>query len=372
MSEGRPSKLVVLTHSLTGGGAERFASTLVRHLDRRRFHPSVLAATAERTYQVPADVPVSVLGYRGPLDLPRTVLATRRHLAELAPDLVLSNVLSTNCLAGGALWRRPEPPAWVARVGNAPELAEPWWQRLWAERVYPRARFVVSNSARMAEAVAREYPELAPRLRVLPNPTDFAALDSLAAAPPTHRRGEEEARLIWVGRLTPQKRPLLALEALARLRQEVDARLWLCGSGPLAEAVERQVEKLELGDAVEQLGFVANPFPLLAQADLFLLTSDFEGLPNALIEAQGLGVPALATSCPYGPDEIVEEGVTGRLVPPGQAGVLAWEARQLLADRPQLLEMGRAARERARRLFDLAAVLPRWQALLLEAVGESA
>ncbi len=362
----------MVSHSLSGGGAERFASSLVRHLDRRLFAPSVLAATADRSYEVPADVPVSQLGYRGALDLPRTVLAARRHVAEVAPDLVLSNVLSTNCLAGGALWGRPEPPAWVARVGNAPEIAEPWWQRLWAERVYPRARFVVSNSARMADAVAREYPDLASRLRVLPNPTDFAALDALAAAPPPRPRGEEEARLIWVGRLTPQKCPLLALEALARLRQEVDARLWLCGRGPLAGEVARRIEKLELGDAVDCLGFVDNPFPLLAQADLFLLTSDFEGLPNALIEAQGLGLPALATACPYGPDEIVEDGTTGRLVPPGDAGALAWEARQLLADRGRLREMAEAARGRARRLFDLPAVLPRWQGLLLEAVGESA
>ena len=61
----------------------------------------------------------------------------------------------------------------------------------------------------------------------------------------------------------------------------------------------------------------------MADADLLLSTSDFEGLPNALIEAQGLGLPAVATRCPFGPDEIVVDGVTGLLVPVGDAEALA-------------------------------------------------
>ena len=106
----RPARILLVTHSLSGGGAERFVATLAARLDRSRFAPSIVAATARATYPIPDDVPVTALGYRGVATLPRTVLRLRRAIARAAPDLVLSNVLSTNCLTGAALAGR-EPRA---------------------------------------------------------------------------------------------------------------------------------------------------------------------------------------------------------------------------------------------------------------------
>ncbi len=366
-----PLKVLLVTHSLSGGGAERFAATLATHLDRARFVPAVCAATPRRTYPVPEDVPVSVLGYSGLASLPRTVRRLRDEIERSRPDLVLSNVLSTNGLTGAALRGLGERPAWVARVANAPGAREPWLHRLWARRVYGLARRVVSNSSAMAEAVAEAYPAVRDRVTSLPNPTDFSCLDRLAAeAPPRARDGRPT--ILWLGRLVEQKRPDLALEALALVRRSVDARLWLCGEGPLEGALRRQAAALGLGSpaagpAVELLGFCENPFPLMRQADLFLLTSDFEGLPNALIEAQGLGLPAVSTRCPFGPAEIVEHGATGLLVQPGDAGDLASGVLELLGDPARRAAMGRAAAERARATFDLPRVLPRWETLLAQA-----
>jgi glycosyltransferase involved in cell wall biosynthesis len=387
-----PIRLLAVTHSLSGGGAERFVSVLASRLDRARFLPAVALAVDRRGYEVPADIELFPLGYQGVLSLPASVRRLRRVIAEWRPDVILSNVLSTNCLTGAALARAAgsgvgPAPAWVARIGNAPELSEPWPQRLWARRCYPRAAILVSNSQRMREAVARAYPALAGRCRALGNPTDFEAIDRRAAAssavePATGGSGRVRDRgsgsgsvtVLWLGRLTRQKRPELALQAVARARQRltaeaIDLRLVLCGEGPLRTAVEHQVARLGLTGVVELAGFCDNPFVRMREADCLLMTSDHEGLPNALIEAQGLGLPAVATACPYGPDEILADGETGRLVPVGDAAAAA-EALIELASQPELAQRwGEAARHRARRLYGLDHLLPRWQELLIEAAG---
>lgn len=376
-----PIRLLLVTHSLSGGGAERFAATLATHLDRSRFAPAVVAAIARQSYLVPDDVEISTLGYAGFPSLPAVIRGLRSEIETLRPDLVLSNVLSTNCLTGAALRGLPannaalrglaQRPAWVARVGNAPGAREPWLQRLWARRMYPMARRVVSNSAEMAAAVAAAYPAVRDRVTSLPNPTDFQRLEGLAAEPPLRQR-DSRPTILWVGRLVAQKRADLAIEALELVRRRLDARLWVCGEGPLEVPLRSLLERLGLGPegadaSVEMLGFCENPFPLMRQADVFLSTSDFEGLPNALIEAQGLGLPAVATRCPFGPAEIVEHGTTGLLVEPGDAEALAEALLELLDDRARRLAMGHAAAERARSLFDLPRVLPRWESLLAEA-----
>lgn len=371
---GGPLRLLAVTHSLSGGGAERFVSNLATGLDRERFAPEVCLATGRASYPLPGDVPLTSLGYRGVRDLPRAIRALRRLIVDRAPDLVLSNVLSTNCLTGAALAGLERRPPWVARIGNAPEVAEPPLQRWWARRVYPRARLLVCNSRGMVNAFARRYPELRDRVKSLANPTDFAALDRLAAGGPIPRAGDGPV-LLAVGRLTRQKRPDLMLAALAEVRRRpglASTRLQLCGEGPLAGALARRARRLGLGDSVELLGFVDNPFALMRAADLYLLTSDFEGLPNALIEAQGVGLPAVATRCPHGPDEIIEDGVTGLLAPVGDAAAIAAAVADLLADSERRRRMAAAAAVRARRLYGAETLLPRWQQILAEAAAPPA
>lgn len=381
---GPPGRLGVLlvSHSLGGGGAERFAATLASRLDRERFQPAVCVAAGGGSYPVPEDVPVAELGYGGLHYLPRAALRLARRLRREPPHLVLSNVLSTNCLTGAALGLVRQRPAWVARVGNAPEHGDPLLQRLWARRVYPRADRIVTNSRGLRDGFLRYYPgiyrDLGERCRALPNPTDFEHIDRRAAEELPggllerldDDLGPGTARLLWVGRLGPQKRPDLALEALARLRARpdgaIDARLWMCGDGPWRTRLERQATALGLDGAARLLGFQDNPFALMLAADLFLSTSDFEGLPNALIEAQGLGLPAVATRCPYGPEEVVADGETGLLVPPGDPDALAEAVAGLLGDPERRRAVGEAASRRAREQFGLDRVLPRWEDLLEE------
>lgn len=372
----RRIRLLVVSHSLSGGGAERFAGHLLRHLSRDRFEPVACLAVDRVTYEVPDDVEIHTLSYRNLAHLPRAFLTLRRWIEQHRPDLVLSNVLSTNCLTGGALRTARHRPPWVARIGNDPNRGDPPLQRMWARRVYPKAARVVTNSRGLEAVVHDVYPGTYGKTVAIPNPTDFEALDRLASQSPEGAVAalpeafeDGEARLLWMGRLEPQKRPDVALEALARVRKELDARLWICGEGSLEASMKARAEELGLADAVHFLGFVDNPFPWVSKADLFWLTSDHEGLPNALIETQGLGLPAVATRCPHGPDEIVDDGVTGRLVPMENPDAVARATLEILSDPESRRFLAVAARRTARQRFALDAVMPRWEKLLLQAAG---
>jgi len=167
------------------------------------------------------------------------------------------------------------------------------------------------------------------------------------------------------------KRFDLLLDALAHLRAHREVELVLCGEGPERERLRRRARRLGLEDHVLLPGFAANPFRWLAASQLFTLTSDMEGLPNALIEAQGLGLAAVATDCATGPREIVDDGETGLLVPPGDAPALAEAMGALLGDPARRLAMGAAARARTRARFSAPEVTRELEAILLEAAGRT-
>jgi glycosyltransferase involved in cell wall biosynthesis len=142
--------------------------------------------------------------------------------------------------------------------------------------------------------------------------------------------------------------------------------LWICGDGPLREKTSRDIAARGLGDSVKLLGFQQNPYALMRQATVFVMTSDHEGLPNALIEAQGLGIPAVSTRCPYGPDEIIEDGKTGILVNVGDSRAIAEAIEGLLTNPQRRKEMAEAARNRARSLFDKSTLIKAWEDVLME------
>ena len=171
--------------------------------------------------------------------------------------------------------------------------------------------------------------------------------------------------MLAAGRLVPEKRFDLLLEAAAHLSGSVDLEVVICGEGRERPRLETQARELGLEKRVRLCGFVENPWAWMASADAFALTSDMEGLPNALIEAQGLGLAAVATDCPTGPAEVIATGETGLLVPPGDSAALATALGALLADTASRRAMGAAGRERARARYAAPAATKTLEDLLV-------
>lgn len=371
MGEAAPARLRVLfvVSSLGGGGAERFVATALAHLDRARVEPELCLFRRDLVYGLPPDVGLRVLDKRRPWDIPGAIWRLARWIDRSRPDVVFSAFAHPSFVTGMALGLCRARPRWLARVSNDPARGEGGAPRPLMRRLYRRAEGIVCNSEGLARAFAAAYPALAPRVAWLPNAVDFERIDRLAAeAPP--EPPPPGPTVATVGSLSRQKRTDLLVAALAALPRSQPARLLVLGEGPERARLERQIRRAGLGERVHLLGFQANPFAWLARADVFASASDYEGLPNAMIEAQGLGLPVVATDCPYGPAEIVADGETGLLSACGRAEPLAASLAALLADPERRRRMGAAARARARSLFDASAVVRRLEQHLLGPAAE--
>lgn len=361
-----PVRVLFVSAMLNQGGAERVVSTLLQGLGRDVADPSLCLLRDDIGYPLPDDVPVHRLGYRGVATFPRTARRLKKLIERMRPEVIVSSVNATNLLTGAAIGKSSWRPGWVARIGNSPRLHDSVIRRIAARRYYPYADRFAVNSRGLAGEVKDCYPFSADRIEVLPNPTDFVGIDEQAREPVEAPAGGPGPVLIAVGRLFAQKRYDLMLRALARVRETVPATLWICGEGPEEHRLRSLARRLGVDSDVHWLGFRANPYALLGRADLFVMTSDHEGLPNSLIEAQGLGLAAVATRCSHGPDEIVDDGKTGLLVAPGDVEAIAGAIKTLLADAPRRSEMGRAAAGLARRRFDARSLMASWEQLLQE------
>jgi glycosyltransferase involved in cell wall biosynthesis len=129
--------------------------------------------------------------------------------------------------------------------------------------------------------------------------------------------------IIAVGKLKPQKDFETLIKAFAKVRTKFKARLIILGEGPMLSDLNLLVEKLNITDDVIFEGFVQNPFKYMRNADLFVLSSKYEGLPGVLVQALACGCPVVSTDCPSGPREILENGRYGPLVPVADENALA-------------------------------------------------
>lgn len=365
-----PASLLIVSTTLNEGGAQRFTSTLLAHLHRDRIRPSLCVLRSDIGYPLPDDVSLYECAYHRYIDLPRTIRRVRSIVEELRPDVLLSNVNATNLAAGFALRGCRHQPAWVARIAVSPIDDDNLVRRFLARIAYPRVDRFVANSAGLVEGMAAVYPFSRGRVDIIPNPTDFDRIDRQAELAPAFTYNRQGPLLIAVGRLYRQKRCEMMIEAFARVAAECSATLWICGEGPCRSRLEAQIERLGMKDRIRLLGFCSNPYALLKQATLFVMSSDWEGLPNGLIEAQGLGVPAIATRCRYGPEEIIEDGATGVLVPVGDVTAFADAIRRLLGDPALRARMAQRARESTRRRFAAAPLTRAWEQLLLDVLRE--
>ncbi len=168
-----------------------------------------------------------------------------------------------------------------------------------------------------------------------------------------------------IGRLQNQKNPMNALRAFEKIASEIPGyTLGFYGDGEMREALEKYVDENSLSQKVIFHGRVGEPQEVLQKAALYVLCSDYEGMPNALMEAMAVGVPCISTDCPCGgPRTLIENESQGVLVPCGDSEKLAKEVLELLFDEQRRVNMSMAARERAL-CFQPQKVLREWEACL--------
>jgi len=236
-----------------------------------------------------------------------------------------------------------------------------------------RADVVTAVCGAVAESLVRDYGIDRSRVRVVPNGADLPDEDAEweRAREVRERMGATPLRPLWVcaARLEEQKGHATLLEALAELRRRgLEFTVALAGEGVLRPALERRAAELGLGERVRLLGQVEDLGPLLLAADAVAMPSRWEGLPLVLLEAMARGRPVVATRV-GGIPEVVEDGVSGRLVEPDDPGALA-DALQGFHHKPDAaFRMGRAAARRVRESYTWPRVVEEFEAVYDEVLG---
>ncbi len=239
--------------------------------------------------------------------------------------------------AGSTLYT---PHAWSFWAAQG---AEARLYRMLERRAAHWCRVIVAVSEHERDAGLAAGIGSSEQYRVIPNGVDVGRF--------ARARDPVPGRVLFLGRLAPQKRPDLAVEAVARLRARIPgAELHLATDGPDRDAVEALAARRSLTGAVRFLGYRDDVPELLARAGCLLVTSDYEGAPLTVVEAMAAGVPVVATRV-GGVPEAVRDGVTGFLVRPGDAGALADALARVLGDQQVAASMGEAGRRVAHERF---------------------
>jgi len=344
-------RIAVFIFGLSGGGAQRRTVTLANAFAARGHRVDLVLAKPGGPLAPEVDEAVRVVALRewgapsASAHLPRRVglvlgaRALARYLAEARPDVLLSAashvhlpVLLAHQLAGA-------PCRMVLRVSN--HLSRQGTRMLTpglARRFYPRADAFIAVSQSVADDLVGAVGLPAADVTTIYNPVVTPELLARAEEPLAHpwlAPGEPPV-VLGVGRVVKQKDFPTLVRAFARLRRERPVRLLLLGETKKARRrrrLEQLIRELGVADDVRLEGFVDNPLPYMRRAAVFALSSAWEGLPGALIEAMACGTPVVSTDCPGGSAEILADGKLGPLVPVGDDAALAGAIAGLL-DRP--------------------------------------
>jgi glycosyltransferase involved in cell wall biosynthesis len=335
-------RICIFISTYGDGGVERMVVNLARGFSEQGVAVDFMLYPADGPYldTLPAAV------RRLPLKSDRAAEAGREladYLVSERPAVVLTAKEEDGYLAVAAR-DQTGGPARVALItgttisrkmaGRNPIIR--WQAYRSIRRLCARLDHVIAVSAGVARDLAAVARLPLERIQVLPNPSVTPELATLAAQTPAHPWFGDggDPIVVAAGRLGRAKDFPTLVRAFARLCETRPARLMILGEGRQRSRLERLAAGLGVADRLALPGFVDNPYAFMAHADLFVLSSVWEGSPNVLIEALAAGVPVVATDCESGPREILDGGRYGPLVPVGDVDALARAMAATLAAPP--------------------------------------
>jgi glycosyltransferase involved in cell wall biosynthesis len=338
---GPSGRIALVTSALEGGGAQRAFAKLASGIAATGRDVDLVVGRARGPYLAEVIPEVRVVD----LDVRRfahAVLPLARYLRRTRPIAVYSaldyvNVVTVVAHALSRVDARlvvSERNTLSVAAGNSARARTRLMPTL-VRRAYPRSDAVVAVSQGVADDLVDRCGLAADTVHVLHNPVVTPQMLRMRDEPVTHPwlRTPSAPVVLAAGRFVPQKDFASLLEAFATVRRARDSRLVILGDGPLRGDLERQAEALGIAEDVSLPGFCDNPYPAMAAADVFVLSSRWEGSPGALIEAMACGTRVVAIDCPSGPRQVLDGGRHGRLVPLGDVAALAAGIHDALAGR---------------------------------------
>lgn len=347
----RPARVAYMLNLFTGGGAARQALELARRIDRDRYLPHFIVGICDGAIGeelLSLDLPLLVMKRRGRLG-PSGFVEVIRHLRSWGIDVVHSYMFIANT------WARTAGPL----AGVPAVICSTRGFELGIPRAYARLDRILAlipdkvivNAEAVARFSAKERSVPVEKLITIYNGVDCTRFHPDERKGPAVREAlnipVDAPTLGMIASFGTEKRWDVFMQTAAKVAaMKPEIRIICVGEGSLRRSAEEQSRELGLNGNVHFLGNRRDVQDLLSAMDVVVLTSDYEGMPNVVLEAMAAGRPVVATAVGGMPD-MVEEGKTGFLVPPGRPDAVAERCLQLLGDTPMRLQIGRCARQAA-------------------------
>ena len=364
-------KLAIFVYSLSCGGAERVTVNLANHWAGKGWNIAVvtLSPQCDDFYELHPAVKrialemagVSRNMFDGLFQNLRRVFALRRLLREIEPDVALGMMVGANVLLALAAWKLADVCAIGSERVHPPEFPlSATWQTL-RRVIYGRLATVTALTSETADWLIRNTS--LQQVPVIPNAVVWPLPVQVPRFAPESFCASGRLIVLAVGRIAEQKQFHLLLAAFYSLAHEhPEWDLVILGEGPERPALLARVRVAKLDARVFLPGRAGNVGEWYERADLYALSSRFEGFPNTLVEAMAHGLPAVSFDCDTGPRDIIRHGVDGLLVPAGDVAALAAALGRLMEDaalRGRLAERAPEVRDR----FSMPRIANMWEEL---------
>lgn len=336
------------------GGAERVISLLANDYCRRGWDTDiVMLLSRDLAQRLEPGVRLVDLSLGGGSYLKRApywLRQIRGYLKREKPDCVVSFIGRINALVLTAALGTKIPIV-VSERNDPRHDGRGKGMLAFCDTLYRTARAVVFQTKAEQECFSEAVKA---KGVIIPNPVSTEGVS---------RREPEGFSVVTAGRLAEQKNQKMLMDAMALVRREIpEARCTIYGEGELRQELERYVREKELENTVFLPGHALDIHEKIADASAFVLTSEYEGLPNALIEAMMLGIPCVTTDYP-GAEEVMADGVTGLIVPRRDAEALAKKLIALARDRELGETLGQKARQEAEK-YRTENVIEQWRRVI--------
>lgn len=314
---------VFFVGAITHGGAERVISILTHHMAKQGYHVEILLLHEQEIfYDIDDRVKITVVETEsGTENIIKNILWIRRFFKKHA-DTIISFLAPFNIVALIAHFGLKSKII-VADRNDPRFIPNKFPVRKLRDFLYVFANGVVLQTTQNKKYFSRSIQK---KSVIIPNPIDLGEKVGQAL------REKKRKEIVSVGRLMPQKNQALLLDAFANIKDDFpEYTLTIYGEGPERERLEKETIKRGIQNRVRLPGNVKDIFDKISSSEIFVLSSNYEGMPNALIEAMCLGLPCITTNV-SGAEDLIESGVNGEIVPVGDRTALEEAIKGLLSN----------------------------------------
>jgi GalNAc-alpha-(1->4)-GalNAc-alpha-(1->3)-diNAcBac-PP-undecaprenol alpha-1,4-N-acetyl-D-galactosaminyltransferase len=363
------AKIVFLVSSLGGGGAERVASTLCNAWAARGDRVTLIPTfSGGGTAFYPLDKRIELVylacvvsgNGKTPIGYVKRLLALRQLIHSREADVVISFLSNVNVAAILAVCGLKVPLIICERTDP---MAMPMPQSLLfaTKLLYRFADVLVVQTQALAVKIIHFFPGVK-CISAIANPVPETLLSL-----PRKECSSERKILLSLGRIVDEKQVHLIIEVFLKLHDQFSEwDLHIYGEGPARPRLEKQVQESGIINRIFLKGSTSEPSRVMANADVFVMASKYEGFPNALLEAMAIGLPCVSFDCPSGPREMSADGKYALLVPAGSVEGLESALGKLFGSDALRSELGQNARHSIQQRYTLTAVLAQWDTLFHE------